>query len=431
MLNPLDKLELHSENIQEILNDPPNWLIQWGITVVIIVILALISSSWFIKYSDFINARIIITTENAPVKLEAKIAGEIKEIFVANKEKVAKNQILLILESSANYRDIRKLIEIIDSIKYNQEELKFPIEVTNKFNLGDITIPYSDFEKSYMEYRLDRRFNPLYFEISGIKKTLNELTSQLNILNSQSYTGSLELQLIKEDLERQKKLFTESAISELEFEKKKIEYLQAERLYGSTNLLYSQLKQEIILAQVKLKDIEIKLVKEKAVVENNVLLTLNQLKRSIREWELKYVLKSPINGIVNFQNYWQESKTVKPNDVIISIFPNINNNLLGRLVLPSKNVGKVKEGQRVLIKLDNYPFEEFGLVEGEVKDISSTIDKDNFYYVEVQLKLPLITTYNKEIDFVRELQGTAEIITEELRLADRFFYGYRKLLNRI
>jgi len=42
----------------------------------------------------------------------------------------------------------------------------------------------------------------------------------------------------------------------------------------------------------------------------------------------------------------------------------------------------------------------------------------------------LVTSYNKEIPFKQEMRGTAEIITEDLRLIERFFYQFKELVSR-
>mgnify|MGYP003116387514 FL=1 len=57
-------------------------------------------------------------------------------------------------------------------------------------------------------------------------------------------------------------------------------------------------------------------------------------------------------------------------------------------------------------------------------------DKEGFYLIDVKLPKKLITSYNKEIDFKQEMRGSAEIITEDLRLIERFFYQFREVLKR-
>lgn len=82
------------------------------------------------------------------------------------------------------------------------------------------------------------------------------------------------------------------------------------------------------------------------------------------------------------------------------------------------------------IKLENYPDIEFGVLNGIVKNISLIPDSEGLYFVDVELPKKLITSYKKEIDFKQEMRGTAEIITEDLRLIERFFYQLKGILSR-
>ena len=52
------------------------------------------------------------------------------------------------------------------------------------------------------------------------------------------------------------------------------------------------------------------------------------------------------------------------------------------------------------------------------------------YLLDVTLPKKLITTYNKEIEFKQEMQGSAEIITEDLHLIERLFYQFKDILRR-
>ena len=113
----------------------------------------------------------------------------------------------------------------------------------------------------------------------------------------------------------------------------------------------------------------------------------------------------------------------------MSVLPNDKELVVGRMLIPSVNSGKVKPNQKVLVKLDNYRYQEFGIVEGRVQNISLTPDDNGNYYVDVILPKGLRTSYNKTLTFDKELKGNAEIVTQDLRLIERFFYQIRKLLG--
>lgn len=49
--------------------------------------------------------------------------------------------------------------------------------------------------------------------------------------------------------------------------------------------------------------------------------------------------------------------------------------------------------------------------------------------MEVELPNGLKTSYNKELVFDKEMRGSAEIVTEDLRLIERVFYQFRELFK--
>ena len=96
-------------------------------------------------------------------------------------------------------------------------------------------------------------------------------------------------------------------------------------------------------------------------------------------------------------------------------------------MLPQSGAGKVRTGQRVHIKLDNYPYNEFGLVDGYVETVSQ-ISRENAFLLTVILPEGLTTSFQKKLEFKQEMQGIAEVVTEDLTLIDRLFYQFRSLL---
>ena len=94
--------ELRSESVQEILGNPPSWIIRWGITIVFIALLFVVMISFFVKYPDFITSQVIITTQNPPEKIEARVNGKLEHVLVHNQQNVASGKVLAYLQTSAN-----------------------------------------------------------------------------------------------------------------------------------------------------------------------------------------------------------------------------------------------------------------------------------------------------------------------------------------
>jgi HlyD family secretion protein len=103
--------------------------------------------------------------------------------------------------------------------------------------------------------------------------------------------------------------------------------------------------------------------------------------------------------------------------------------MIGWIDVASDGYGKVEVGQKVNVRLDNYPFHEYGMLQGVVVKLGLLPDK-NRYSVGVKFPDGLNTTYKYELPFSAEMVGSAEIITRDKRLLQRIFDSIAKLINR-
>lgn len=428
--NSLDNIELRSEEVQEILTNAPHWMIRWGNIIFLILILMLLSLSWFIKYPEIISSEAIVTTEIPPEKEFAMMSGKLDAILVSDNGSVTKDQPLAIVENTANYKDVFKLKKIVDTIRVHNKPFSFPIDSLPSLLLGDIGSTFAIFENNYIQYELNMKLNPFVNEELANRFSLYELNKRLSNLYSQQKIGRREFSFKEKDLKRIKLLYEKGVVSKREYEDKQVEYAQAEINYQNFESSISQLKEAINNANKTYKGTEINRVNEEMILLKNVIQSFDQLKKVIRDWEYMYVLKSNIEGTVSFLNVWSANQTVNKGDLVFSIIPKENSSFIAKLKTPSRNSGKIKMGQRVNVRLENYPETEFGLLNGIVKRISMIPDKEGNYFIDVELPEKLITSYNKEIEFKLEMRASADIITEDLRLIDRFFYQLRNVLKR-
>ena len=424
----LDSLELRSENVQDILTTPPHWMIRWGNTLIFIILLMILMMSYFIKYPEFIPAPILVTSQNPPEKLEARTNSKIEKIFIKNGEIVNKNEILMVLQSSANYKDILKLKDIVDSLNQNQI-FSFPVNEVSKYKLGELQSDYNIFSKGLQDEKLFSKLQPYAPENLAANQSLTENRNRIAILQQQRQLEVSKFDLSKKNYDRSQILFDQGVISKMELENEKIKYLQAEQNLKSINISLSQSEESINNLNKTKSGASINSEKDKINYSSVAVQSFEQLRKSLKQWELAYLITSSTNGKVSFQQFWGENQFLKSGDVILSILPTEKTAIVGRMFVPTTNSGKIIPGQKVLIKLDNYKYQEFGIVEGKVENISLTPDKDGNYYVDVILPKGLKTSYNKILPFDKELKGNAEIVTQDLRLIERFFYQIRKLLG--
>lgn len=424
------EIELRSEEVQDILTRMPHWMIRWGNAIILMIIVLVLFFSWFVKYPEIVTTQITITTQIPPEKLVAKSSGKIERILVQDRSIVTEDMPLAVIENPADYNDVFLLKSVIDNIKTNQEDFNFPLEKLPVLNLGTIESAYALFEKDYLAYKLNRDFEPYQIDITAQNIETSQQHERLKLLIEQKEIGKRELQYKKQELERNRKLHEKGVISTQEWEQKNVEYLQQEKNSNSLDSQISQLRSSLNDLNRNKRTTTVNQSRDDINLLRNSILSFNQLKKAITEWELTYVLRSSISGQVSFMQIWTENQTINAGENTFVIIPQAQSDLIGKIKAPLLNSGKIKTGQEVNIRLTNYPDREFGILKGTIKSISLTPDKDNNLLIDVSLINGLETSYRKEIVFQQEMSGTADIITEDLRLIERLLYQFRDLFNR-
>jgi HlyD family secretion protein len=82
----------------------------------------------------------------------------------------------------------------------------------------------------------------------------------------------------------------------------------------------------------------------------------------------------------------------------------------------------------VNIKVQGYPYMEYGSLQGRVKTIS-LVPNEAIYAIEVELSQGLQTGTGKILDFTGELSGQAEIVTDDRSLFARILSPLRYLIS--
>ncbi|SHI34150.1 HlyD family secretion protein [Flavobacterium terrae] len=420
--------ELRSEEVQDILSKVPNWMIRWGTVLIFSIIVLMFVISWFLKYPDIVRTEVVITTNIPPEKMMAKASGRIQSLLIKDKALVKANTPLAVIENASNYEDIFKLKNELEAFqKRNFNDFSF-VKFTNA-QFGDIESAYAAFQKDYMANSLNKSLTPYKVESSAQRSESSQIKERLSLLIQQKSINEQELQLQKSELTRYTKLHDKGVVSDQEFESKKMAFLQAEKNYKNLLSSISQLQSSLIDNTKAIKGNEINDVKETVNLDRNLSQSFYQLKKAIKDWELNYVLQSGIDGQVTFTKVWVKNQTVTSGEEVFSVVPSAGEGYIGKLKAPSQNSGKIKVGQKVNVRLLNYPDREFGILKGKIQNIALVPDKEGNIAIDVVLPEGMKTSYKKTIPFQQEMRGSAEIITEDLRLLERVLYQFRDMLK--
>ncbi|MCS3530821.1 HlyD family secretion protein [Chryseobacterium sp. JUb7] len=424
----LDNIELRSESVQDILTQPPHWMIRWGNTIILLILGLILIMSYLIKYPEFIPAPIIVTSQNPPEKLEARTNSKIEKIFIKDHQEVKKNDVLMVMQSAGNYKDVLELKKLVDSISPSQLG-SFPVHEASHFKLGELQGDYNNFAKAFQDEELFTRLQPYAPENLAANQSISEYRLRIATLKQQKNLEKAKYELTKKNYQRSQELFSQGVIASMELENEKIKYLQAQQNLENITISLSQMEEGISNLNKTKSGTAINTEKDKITYSSQTLQLFEQLRKSLKQWEQNYLVISSTDGVASFQQFFGENQFIKTGDAILSILPRNKEKLVGRMSVPATNSGKITPGEKVLIKLDNYRYQEYGIVEGKVQNISLSPDSQGNYYVDVVLPKGLKTSYNKQLTFDKELKGNAEIVTQDLRLIERFFYQIRKLLG--
>ncbi|RAI86791.1 HlyD family secretion protein [Algoriphagus yeomjeoni] len=427
-LHNIDNLQLRSEEVQEIITTPPAWLIRWGITMVFLITCVLIFLSFFIKYPDFIMSRVMVTTVEPTEKIIARTSGQIDRLWVDNGEKVQAGQPLASIKSTSDVSSVMLLKKLLNEVPFGERNrFFFPIDSLSDVVLGEIELAFVEFEQSYMEFKLLERLQPSQVQLEGNRQSIQEIHGRLTSQLAQKEILERKVSLVEKDFNRNKKLYEGGIIAAKDFESREMEYLQIQENVNGMAITISQLREALVNAGQTLKSTHVIKEQDESRSLINLIQSYHGLKRAVKEWERNYVLVSSTDGEVSYQAVWGEHQFVQSGEHVFSILPDQRSELLGKMIVSSQNTGKIFMGQRVLIKLDNFPFQQFGTLRGEVGSMSVSPDAEGNYVVYSSLPEGTKTSYGKEIQLKQELLGTAEIITEDLSVAERLFFKLKSV----
>jgi multidrug resistance efflux pump len=410
--------ELHSEEVHEIISRPPHWLVRWGITLFFALLMVLVAGCWLIKYPDIVATPFTLTATDAPRTLMARSEGKLQRLLVRDGEAVQRGQILAYTESVADHEQVLLLGSDIEkfshSIRRSQWTAVNDLHIRDYTQLGEIQTDFQGFTQKLSELKTFLNGGFYLQKRKLLLDDVNDLREMEKNLSEQLSLQKRDFDLGQEEFNVQEKLHRDKVIAPLEFKREKAKLLAREMPLKN---LASALIQNRSSQTAKQKEI---LELDNAVSEqkNGFQQALQTLQSSVETWKQRFVLVAPVAGRVSYSAPWQEQQHLAAGQELLTVEPP-GSNYQGLVKIPQANFGKLSVGQTVLIKLDGYPYREYGMVEGNLSRLSATPGRDSLYWGYVSLPHQLKTRYERELPYHNGLKGTAEIVTADRRLVER------------
>ncbi|MDR2915639.1 MAG: HlyD family secretion protein [Tannerella sp.] len=432
------EIAIRSEELQDVMGKVPPWILRMGITILFIVVIAILIGSAFFKYPDVIVAEMTLTGRYPVAQIVSRASGKISGLYIIDGQDVKKNTMLAVIENSALTEDVLFLRQLLEQHKNDPDSILHQLNALNaakdnpaekkELSLGEIQSAYTSFLNSLNEY--DNYYSLDYYS-RKIEMTRQQIGKyRTYYTNQQHQQNVMEKQhlLAEQQYVRDSVLHLRGVISSSDYDNARTSLLQSRYSLESGYASLENLLIQIGEMENNVLDMELQQSEKISVLMHSYHTATEQLSNAINSWELSYCLRAPIEGRVTFTNYWHENQFIQAGDNAFTIVPDNEDELIGKALLPISRSGKVKTGQRVIIRFVNFPDQEFGTIDGIVSLIS-LVPMENNYLVEIALPNGLTTNYQKTLPITHEMKATAEIVTEDISLLERFFQPIRKILK--
>jgi multidrug resistance efflux pump len=421
----LYRQELLSDDIQEVIGYRMHWIIRKGNAIFLFIILSLLFLTWVIQYPETINASARVVALNPPKLISSRADGKLMKLFVTNEQLVYKGKHLGYIESVSNYEEVMSLQNWVEltilATKANTYDVLKSNQLPQYNDLGELQTIYQEFQNQLAQIKQTLADGYYQKKGDGLQRDLQYLASLKNNIYQKKTLLEQDQELQNNEYKAYETLAKDKVIAPLElnlYKSKLIAKDQSLKQVGSeitNNDISSHNKQKELL------DLQ-KYVADQQQLFHSSLLTL---KSHIQKWIQEYVLVAPEDGKVLFISTLQENELIVSGQGLFYIEPK-HTEFYSELMASQKGIGKIKVGQKVLIRMESYPSNEFGYLVGTINNISNIPNRNDSFLIKVDLPHGLQTNYNKNIFFRNDLAAEAEIITDNRKLFDRLTGELRK-----
>lgn len=291
--------------------------------------------------------------------------GMVEEILVQEDELVEKGQILLRIRGESIHADLSRLITRQKYIRERQERLKGFLD-SSKSGKNDST----DEEYDILSGMLVAQQH----EKEVLKEQIIQKNEQIRLLKQEKKTVLKNLEIAEQSFQTQKELYEERLVPQTNYLNALQEITSRRGQLGTMDIQITQAENSVKEFEWRLQSQDSKsrddvlqqlgLVKNE-MVENQELIT--KLETQIKRLELR----SPAHGIVKGLDIHTIGGVVPPGQPLMEIVP-LDKELLAEVKVSPMDIGHVKKGDHVTVKVTTFDFSRYGSIDGTITGLSAT-----------------------------------------------------------
>ncbi len=414
------------EEISDIIDVTPSWILKSGITTITFIIIIVFCFSIIIRYPETIVAKGELTSNNPPIQIRSKSSGYITDFYIEDGAYMNSNNNIFAIKNLTDTDDLEILLNWMDEFNQISHPKNYlDLELQSNLKLGNMQEEYIALHMNFEELQAVLNDNLVFQKLNIIKEEITKINDITRSKESERNEFQKELLLEMEVHNRNKNLYDNKTISLDEYQKSEIEFLKKKqhlKQIESSITLYKIEKDQKKKEQIDLK--EGRYTKLRKVILSNKEL-ISSLKNSITKWNEEFIIKAPSSGFLSMNINLNINSYVKKDDILGHIVSDTNQTTFFILNVPNTNFGTIKPGQNVLLKIDAFPFEEYGIVQAKIAKINNLPNevkgnKQEYQIVTNEFK-NIVTDYGINIPYKPNLKVNAEIITQEYSLLERIF----------
>lgn len=430
-----ENIEIRSEEVQEILGTPPGWMTRYGTLILLVALVVAGYIGFLVKYPDTVESTVRISSTDPPKRLVTQFRGRVKMIRVKNESRVRKGEVLIVFDNianigEANIADVLTLENAVIAAGGPDDSTLQAFKVPDDLVLGELKNSLFEFyrRQDELKYFLSDPYDK--YSLEQLRRELRKLQSMAASDRERMNSINRQIEIVEGRLRREEGLSRENLLAEerVERTRESLNNLKRARESVESSIKSRELDMDRIRAEMTGVRAGSRENQEEAV--SALRESFQSLRRDLNAWKEKYVISSPIDGIVSLDmENISEQQFIEEGREIGVVVPLNERETRGVIQLELARSAKVRPGQKVVVQLDSYSVAEYGALLGEVKE-KSQVPIDGKITVEVAFPRGLVTTLGRRIEPAQEMPGKATIITSDKRLIERVFENIRGAVSQ-
>ncbi|MEY3052278.1 MAG: hypothetical protein RLY31_2063 [Bacteroidota bacterium] len=380
--------DIHPSNelsLRQIIGQPEGWWLHWGTAIILVALLGMVLLGSLVSYPLIVEAEAMVTTAHPAVAVLAPREGTVRSVLKNHGDTVRAGERLLLLDDPADPDAVLFLRSQLDAFPWSDQEARHRFGLTGLHLSGSLAPVVAAFESAHThllsleQQSVDaERLRNLQQREVILRNTATAIRDQLDVASEQT-------KLFREMAERDSLLYGKGAGSRTEYEQSRQWYLDA--LRSAANLRSQAEANHLALAELAAERLESAHSASERL--RSAMLDLREKHRcllgALDEWLDRNTLTAPVDGRLEWDLPLYAKLPVADKTTLFRVVPaNAAPSFHAFAHLPHDRIGKVVPGLPARLRLDGYPFEEYGECIGTVEMVSET-PGDAGYLIRISL----------------------------------------------